>query len=137
MSMKAFRTNKGCHIHILPITITVGASAQIRCMVFTSENVYDKVYTLEGEDYARWGADDDYIKNWICDQEPYIGRPVPDVDADGNVIIHVTPPTQQDDNRSVHNDADVAKIETLQTQLEEQKTKLNQIMSLLGKNNLI
>lgn len=41
------------------------------------------------------------------------------------------------DNRSVHNDADVAKIETLQTELESQKTKLNQIMSLLGKNNLI
>ena len=46
-------------------------------------------------------------------------------------------PAQQDDNRSVHNEADVAKIETLQTELELQKTKLNQIMSLLGKNNLI
>ena len=139
MSMKAFRTNKGCHIHILPITITVGTSAHFKCIHFTSENVFDKSYVLEGDDYARWGSDDDYIKNWICDKEPYIGRPVPDVDADGNVIIHVTPATssQQDDNRSVHNDADVAKIETLQTELELQKTKLNQIMSLLGKNNLI
>ena len=139
MSMKAFRTNKGCHIHILPITITVGTSAHFKCVLFTSENVFDKSYVLEGDDYARWGSDDDYIKNWICDKEPYIGRPVPDVDADGNVIIHVTPATssQQDDNRSVHNDADVAKIETLQTELELQKTKLNQIMSLLGKNNLI
>lgn len=41
------------------------------------------------------------------------------------------------DNKSIHNDADVAKIETLQTELESQKAKLNQIMSLLGKNNLI
>ena len=41
------------------------------------------------------------------------------------------------DNRSVHNDHDIAKIETLQSELELQKTKLNQIMSLLGKNNLI
>uniref|UniRef100_A0A6C0I3E7 Uncharacterized protein n=1 Tax=viral metagenome TaxID=1070528 RepID=A0A6C0I3E7_9ZZZZ len=86
MSMKAFRTNKGCHIHILPITITVGTSAHIRCIIFTSENVFDKAYTLEGDDYTRWGSDDDYIKNWICDKELYLGRPVPDVDADENPI---------------------------------------------------
>lgn len=42
-----------------------------------------------------------------------------------------------DDNRSVHNDADIQKINDLQTELESQKTKLNQIMTLLGKNNLI
>lgn len=77
MSMKAFRTDKDCHIHILPITITVGTSAQIRCIIFTSASVYDKSYTLEGSDYTNWGTDDDYIKNWICDKEPYIGRPIP------------------------------------------------------------
>ncbi len=43
----------------------------------------------------------------------------------------------QDDNRSVHNDNDIQKIQTLESELEAQKTKLNQIMSLLGKNNLI
>jgi hypothetical protein len=137
MSMKAFRTNKGCHIHIHPITVTVGTSAHFKCILFTSESVYDKTYTLEGDDYARWGSDDDYIKNWICDKEPYIGRPVPDVDADGNVIIHVTPPTQQDDNKSVHNASDVAKIETLQTQLEIQASKLKSITDLLVGRGLI
>ena len=137
MSMKAFRTNKGCHIHILPITITVGTSAHFKCIHFTSENVFDKSYVLEGDDYTRWGSDDDYIKNWICDKEPYIGRPVPDVDVDGNVIIHVTPPTQQDDNRSVHNANDVAKIETLQSQLDEQQKKLKTITDLLINKGMI
>jgi hypothetical protein len=75
--MKAFRTDRGCHIHILPITITVGESANFKCILYTNENVFDKSYVLEGSDYTNWGADDDYIKNWICDKEPYIGRPVP------------------------------------------------------------
>ena len=137
MSMKAFRTNKGCHIHIHPITVTVGTSAHFKCILFTSESVYDKSYVLEGDDYTQWGSDDDYIKNWICDKEPYIGRPVPDVDVDGNVIIHVTPPTQQDDNRSVHNANDVAKIETLQSQLDEQQKKLKTITDLLINKGMI
>ena len=131
MSMKAFRTNKGCHIHILSITITVGTSAQVRCILFTSENVFDKTYTLEGDDYTRWGSDDDYIKNWICDKEPYLGRPAPDVDADGNPILYVAPPAQQDDNRSQHNDADIARIQTLQEQLDVQAGKLKTITDLL------
>ena len=136
MSMKAFRTDKGSHIHILPITITIGTSAQIRCMIFTSASVYDKVYTLEGDDYARWGADDDYIKNWICDKEPYLGRPVSDVDASGNPILCAAPATN-DDNRSVHNDADIARIQTLQEQLDVQAGKLKTIMDLLYKNGSI
>jgi len=44
---------------------------------------------------------------------------------------------RNDDNRSVHNDADIQKIQTLESELESQKAKLNQIMTLLGKNNLI
>ena len=138
--MKAFRTNKGCHIHILPITITVGTSADYKCIHFTSENVFDKSFVLEGDDYARWGSDDDYIKNWICDKEPYIGRPVPDVDASGNPIPYVAPATSQifyDDTRSVHNDADIARIQTLQEQLDVQAGKLKTIMDLLYKNGSI
>ncbi len=142
MSMKAFRTDKGCHIHILPITITVGTSAHIRCMLFTSASVYDRVYTLEGDDYARWGADDDYIKNWICDQEPYLGRPVPDVDASGNAIAYVAPATSapatyHDDTRSVHNDADIAKITTLEEQMVEQTRQLQQMRQIMISKGMI
>lgn len=39
-----------------------------------------------------------------------------------------------EDNRSVHNEADIQRIQTLQEQLDEQKKKLETIMSLLGKS---
>ena len=132
MSLSAFRTDKKAHVFIHPITITPGHSAGFRCIIYT-ENPKDCIhqnYYLEGDEYARWGSDDDYIKNWICDKEPYIGRPVPDVDADGNVIIHVAP-AQQDGGASEHNTNDLAKIENLQIELESQKTKLKTITDLL------
>ena len=52
-------------------------------------------------------------------------------------VIQIAESTILDDNRSVHNSNDVAKIGTLQNELDEQKIKLTQILSLLGKNNLI
>lgn len=40
----------------------------------------------------------------------------------------------QDDNRSVHNEADIQRIQTLQQQLDEQAAKLKTITELLFKN---
>jgi hypothetical protein len=57
--------------------------------------------------------------------------------AGSDVPYIPAPSTIQDDNRSVHNEADIQRIQTLESELESQKTKLNQIMTLLGKNNLI
>jgi hypothetical protein len=42
-----------------------------------------------------------------------------------------------DDTRSVHNEADIERIQTLQEQLDEQKKKLEQITTLLFKNGAI
>jgi hypothetical protein len=55
------------------------------------------------------------------------------VDASGNPVPYVPAPTP-DDNRSVHNDADIARIQTLQQQLDEQAAKLKTITELLFKN---
>ena len=41
-----------------------------------------------------------------------------------------------DDNRSVHNDADIQRITSLEEQLEEQKKKLATIIALLGKTTI-
>ena len=46
-------------------------------------------------------------------------------------------PAPIEDNRSVHNEADVAKIHDLEIEVNEQKVKLEKILGLLGKNNLI
>jgi len=45
--------------------------------------------------------------------------------------------TLYDDSRSIHNEADIQRINDLETELDTQRAKLNQIMTLLGKNNLI
>ena len=39
--------------------------------------MYQKTYTLEGNDYTQWGNDDDYIKRYICDKDLYLGQPAP------------------------------------------------------------
>ncbi len=44
---------------------------------------------------------------------------------------------QSDDNRSVHNPNDLEQINNLQIELNDQKAKLDKILGLLGKNNLI
>lgn len=138
MSMRPFITDKGAHIHVFPITITMGASATFRCVIFAGSSTYDKVFNLEGSDYANWGSSDDYIKHYICDKEVFIGRPAPEVDASGNPIVYHAPaPTAYDDSRSVHNEADIQKIQTLQEQLDEQKKKLETIMGLLVKSGSI
>ena len=69
-----------------------------------------------------------------------VKRPNPKYTGEVPMIEHVPIPEaliRTDDNRSVHNDADIQKINDLQTELESQKAKLSQIMTLLGKNNLI
>ena len=136
MAAQIFNTDKRVSVHVLPITISLGHSASFRALVFTGTMSYGKVFNLEGSDYANWGASDDYIKEYICDKEMFIGRPVPDVDADGNPIVYQAPEAQ-DDNRSVHNEADIQRIQTLQEQLDAQAQKLKTITDLLFKNGAI
>lgn len=136
MNNQVFHTERGGEIHVFPITISLGNSAHIRCMILTSSGFHEKTYTLEGDDYARWGSDDEYIKNYICDKEAYLGRPIGSVDASGNPIKYVAP-VQYDDARSVHNPNDIETITTLQQQLDEQKKKLETIMGLLVKNGAL
>ncbi len=147
-SNSVFHTTNGWEIHLFPIQIEIGLKAYIKCIQMSSLGMYQKDYILENDEYYNWGSDDDYIKNYICGKETYLGRPC-NVEEKPNVpgsLSHEAPrklgdapinPILQDDNRSVHNEADIQRIQTLESELESQKTKLNQIMTLLGKNNLI
>lgn len=141
MNNQVFHTERGGEIHVFPITISLGNSAHIRCMILTSSGFHEKTYTLEGDDYSRWGSDDEYIKNYICDKEAYLGRPIGSVDASGNPIQYVAPattePAPQSDLRSVHNDADIAKITTLEEQMAEQQKMINQLKSILISKGMI
>ena len=56
------------------------------------------------------------------------GKRLPTLNSDNN---------PNEDNRSVHNDADIARIQTLQEQLDAQALKLKTITDLLFKNGAI
>ena len=133
---RVFYSTNGWEIHLFPVQIEIGTRAFIRCIQMSTMGMYQKEYTLDGDEYHVWGSDDDYIKNYICAKDVYLGRPVPSVDASGNPIVYQRPATQ-DDNRSVHNEEDIQRIQTLQEQLDEQKKKLETIMGLLVKSGSI
>jgi hypothetical protein len=130
-----FETNLGSVLMIRRVDITPKKHAIIKCLFADrgGENEKHRIL-MEGDDYKLWGDNDDYLGHYCI---RIITGGTETIVGSDYVAPIISAPAQQDDNRSVHNEADVAKIETLQTELELQKTKLNQIMSLLGKNNLI
>jgi len=86
---------------------------------------------ISGDEYKEWTADDDWLYHKIV-QKLALGTLA---GSDGSYIQ--APATIQDDNRSVHNEADIQRIQTLQEQLDEQKKKLETITTLLFKNGSI
>ena len=91
--------------------------------------------TIGGDEYKEWAADDNWIYQKVArklalgvlaDQGTTFPEPL---------LAPVAAPA--DDNRSVHNDADIARIQTLQEQLDEQAAKLKTITELLFKNGSI
>ena len=86
---------------------------------------------ISGDEYKEWSSDDDWLYHKIV-QKLALGTLA---GSDGSYIQ--APAIIQDDNRSVHNEADIQRIQTLQEQLDEQKKKLETITTLLFKNGSI
>ena len=102
-------------------------------------------------EYTKWSTDDNYLIS-LCGWKVGMGKRVQQVidglepqdiedignyDFDGADSDMPYVPALIEDNRSVHNEADVAKIHDLEIEVNEQKVKLEKILGLLGKNNLI
>jgi hypothetical protein len=86
---------------------------------------------ISGEEYKEWTADDDWLYHKITHKlalGTLAGTDTPYVQA---------PTIIQGDNQSVHNEADIQRIQTLHEQLDEQKKKLETIMGLLVKSGSI
>jgi hypothetical protein len=79
-------------------------------------------------EYSEWGNDDSWVYRKIA-SKLYLGN----LDND-NLPITFAP--SNDDNRSVHNDTDIQRITSLETELEEQRKKLAQIIGLLEKTTI-
>ena len=51
------------------MNIVLGKSASFIAYLYNDETmVSTKSYTMEGEDYANWGNDDQYVYNWVSNQ---------------------------------------------------------------------
>jgi hypothetical protein len=86
--------------------------------------------SISGDEYKEWSNDDNWIYQKVATKlalgtladsdTPYVAAPV---------VI--------DDNRSVHNEADIARIKTLQDQLDAQAAKLKTITDMLIGKGLV
>ena len=76
MSVTEMNTTNGFLVHIFPIQIILKKYATFVAMIFRPDGLHRANFLLEGDDYNNWGNDDNYIRNYICSKETYLGSPV-------------------------------------------------------------
>lgn len=123
-----FYTTLGIRVQVLEVSVVIGKNAFVQAYAFLPTGLTLFKLQMMEEEYARWGSDDNFVKQFICDKIGVIGNPA---DSDG-VIAPIM--SNSDDARSIHNPSDLEAISSLQTQLDEQKKKLETIMALLVKS---
>lgn len=126
-----FYTSNGIRVQVLEIAVVLHKSCLVQAYLFLPDSLSFFKADMTAEEYSQWGNDDNYIKHFICSKMPILGTPV---EGEGSAVTIPTMSAQQDDNRSVHNEADLNKINSLQEQLTMMETKLKTITDLLFKN---
>ena len=104
-----------------------GASIKVQ-VHYQNGALANEFITIGGDEYKEWSADDNWIYQKVCHKlalgtladsdMPYVPAPI-------------------DDNRSVHNEIDIQKIQTLQEQLDAQAAKLKTITDMLIGKGLV
>ena len=137
-----FNTSLGSRVIVRSIDVKPKHAALIKVIYVDSFQVVEKHNILmDGDDYKAWGSDDDYIAHFVL--QKLTGGTAKPLMEDGKPIefkptnLDTLVPTTVDDTRSVHNEADIQRIQTLQEQLDEQAAKLKTITELLFKNGAI
>ena len=129
MPFVEFHTSNGIRVQILEVSVLIHSSAFIQAYLFLPTGLTLFKVDMTPDEYAQWGNDDNYIKHFICMKMPILGTPT----EGGAPITIPTLSAQQDDNRSVHNEADLQRITSLQDQLTAMESKLKTITDLLFK----
>ena len=147
-------------IDIQGVSIIPNTSAKVQALCYYNNGVVQmKWVMIEGEEYTGWASDDDYMIALVGHKLGMGERVMPISnlpDLDG--LKPITPytfksgmPTQpsaavpvaiasqvyHDDSRSVHNEADIAKITTLEEQMVEQQKMVAQLKSILISKGMI
>lgn len=149
--MEKYWFSSGGFIDIQGISIAPNKSAKIQALCFFGGGIIKMMFVdIEGDEYLAWGNDDDYLIA-IVGHKLGMGTRVKPIDTLidpdrtevvpyeyqlPNVPTYIPPTTTTtiSDTRSVHNEADIQRIQTLQEQLDEQAAKLKTITELLFKN---
>lgn len=115
-------------IWVTNVSVVPNESATIKVQVqYQNGALANEFITISGDEYKEWAADDNWIYQKVA-RKLALG-----VLADSDTP-YVPAPVSVDDNRSVHNEEDIQRIQTLQEQLDAQKAKLETIMGLLVKS---
>ena len=160
-------TVEGAIIHLKSISIEPCVSATIAYSLYSSSGDKELTYVMDGEQYKQWGNDDTLIYHLLCARHKLHYKPYVEpeffeevmVSADENGEMkyetirypnpkynpnqpeykppELPPSTLYDDNRSIHNEADIQRIQTLQEQLDAQATKLKTITDMLIGKGLV
>ena len=64
-------------IEIFVIGIALGVNARLGVRMFGKEGkpVDSKQLTMEGEDYQKWGSDDNYVIDFVCQKLGFTRKP--------------------------------------------------------------
>jgi hypothetical protein len=97
-------------------------------VLYQNSALANEFITISGDEYKEWGADDDWIYQKVAHKL-----------ALGTLADSDTPyvPVPIEDGRSVHNEADIQKIQTLQEQLDAQAAKIKTITDMLIGKGLV
>lgn len=145
-----FSTSLGSVIMIRGVSITPKQKAVIK-LLYADDGMLEKhTLIMEGVDYEAWGNDDDYLGHFCISQltngrativgTDYVAPPRP---APAQPLVAAPAsapapaPVTYDDARSIHNDADLAKITTLEEQMAEQQRMVAQLKSILISKGMI
>jgi hypothetical protein len=129
-----FQTNLGSVLMIRTVQVKPKDHAIIKCIFSEQDGDNQKHKILmEGDDYKLWGENDDYLGHYCINKitggtETIVGSDY--VEGPQLSAAH-------DDNRSVHNDADIAKIQTLEEQMVEQTRQLQQMRQIMISKGMI
>lgn len=112
---------------ITELNIIPNEGAKVKLQVWYQNGRLSAEFVNVGmPDYQEWGTDDEWVYRF-CAQKLGLGQIIGDDYVPRATAI-------LDDTRSVHNEADIKRIQTLQEQLDEQAAKLKTITELLFKN---
>ena len=124
--------NQFC-VNNVSVALNEGVTIKVQ-VIYQNSAFATEFLVISGDEYREWGQDDDWIYQKIA-RKLCLGVLADSVDASGNPVQYIPAPTQ-DDTRSIHNESDINRITSLETELEEQRKKLAQIIGLLGKTTI-